>query len=66
MAKGVKGSGPKEDAPVRTSFIIKPSVTSKLKYIALIDRTTQTEIVDKLLTDYIDKWEKKNGPIPVK
>lgn len=38
----------------------------KLKYVALVDQTTQTEIVDKLLSDYIDKWEKKNGQIPLR
>jgi|GEM_PF-4404670 len=66
MAKGVKGSGPTEDIPARTSFVIRPSITNKLKYIALMDQTTQTEIIGKLLTDYIEKWEKKNGAIPVK
>lgn len=63
MAKGVKGSGPTEDMPVRTSFIIKPSIIRKLKRIALDDDTTQTAIVDKLLSEYILKWEKKNGEI---
>jgi len=66
MAKGVKGSGPTEDVPTRTTFIIRPSIISKLKYIALMEQTTQTAIIDKLLADYIDKYEKKNGPIPIK
>lgn len=66
MAKGVKGSGPKEDVPARTSFILRPSLTSKLKYIAVVDQTTQTAIIDRLLSDYIEKWEKKNGEIPMK
>ncbi len=60
MAKGVKGSSPTEDIPVRTSFIIKPSITRKLKRIALEDNTTQTAIVDKLLTDYITEWQRNH------
>lgn len=66
MAKGIKGSGPTEDVPVRTSLIVRPSVIQKLKYIALMDRSTQTAIIDGLLNEYIAKWEKKNGEIPVK
>lgn len=66
MAKGIKGSGPKDDIPARTTFIIKPSITEKLKYIALIDKTTQTAILDKTLSNYIEKWEKKNGSINLK
>jgi hypothetical protein len=65
MAKGIKGSGPTDDIPARTTFIIRPSVTEKLKYIALMDKTTQTAIIDKLLSGFVERWEKKNGPIPV-
>ena len=65
MAKGLKDSGPKEDIPVRTSYNIKPSITRKLKRIALEDDTNQTAIVDMLLSDFILKWEKKNGEIKI-
>lgn len=50
----------------KASFNLRPEIIRKLKYAALIDQTTQTAILDKLLTDFIDKWEKKNGPIPLK
>ncbi len=63
MAKGIKGSGPTEDVPQRTSIIIKPSIIYKLKFIALKDKTSQTAIIDGLLADYVAKWEKKNGEI---
>jgi hypothetical protein len=66
MAKGVKGSGPTEDVPVRTTIIIRPSIIYKLKYIALHDKTSQTAILDGLAEDYIAKWEKKNGSIQMK
>ena len=66
MAKGIKGSGPTEDIPARTSYLLKPSKTQKLKHIAFVDGTTQTAILDQLLGDYIAKWEKKNGTIPLK
>ncbi len=63
MAKGVKGSGPTEDVPQRTTIIIKPSIIYKLKFIALKDKTSQTAIIDSLLSDYVVKWEKKNGEV---
>ena len=66
MAKGIKGSGPTEDVPTRTTLIIRPSVIKKMKVMAAMGGTTQTALVDEALTDYIAKWEKKNGPIPVK
>lgn len=63
MAKGIKGSGPIEDIPIRTSMIIKPSIIRKLKIIVAHEATTQTAIVENLLSDYIAKYEKKNGEI---
>lgn len=65
MAKGIKGSGVKEDIPIRTSMIIKPSLIRKLKYIALKDNVTQTAIVDSLVSGFIADWEKKNGEIKI-
>lgn len=65
MAKGIKGSGPTEDIPQRTTIIIKPSIIYKLKFIALKDKTTQTAIIDSIAAEYIAKWEKKNGDISV-
>lgn len=54
------------EGTAKASFNIKPELIKKLRYVALMDETTQTDIVDKLLVDFIDKWEKKNGPIPGK
>lgn len=67
MAKGVKGSSPKnEEKPVRTSFIIDTVINKKLNYIALMDDRDKTEIVNEAFTEIINKWEKKNGKIPLK
>jgi hypothetical protein len=46
----------------KASFNVRPELIKKLKYIALVDDTTQTDIVNNLLSDYVEKWEKKNGP----
>lgn len=46
----------------KTSFYIDGKKFEKLKYIAFMDRKTQTEVYDEAFTDYIAKWEKKNGP----
>ena len=63
MAKGIKGSSPTEDIPVRTSFNIKPSITKNLKRIALEDNTNQTAILETALSEFIAKWEKKHPDI---
>jgi hypothetical protein len=51
---------------VKASFNIKPELLKKLRYISVVDEETQTEIINRLLTDHIEKWEKKKGPIPGK
>lgn len=65
MAKGVKGSSPTEDVPVRTSYNIRPSITLKMKYIALVEKTNVTALQEQLFTDFIRRWEKKNGEIKI-
>lgn len=67
MAKGIKGSGPsKEQKPQRTSLSITPEKTKKLKYVAIIEGSNFTELVNEGLQYVIDRFEKKNGPIPIK
>jgi hypothetical protein len=48
------------------TFRLKPDILKKLKYIAFTDDTKQTDIVEKSLEEFIVKWEKKHGEIPVK
>jgi hypothetical protein len=67
MAKGVRGSSPREeDKPKRTTLIMQPAVLKKIKRIAFEEETEMTKIVDQALNDYITKYEKKHGPVPVK
>jgi uncharacterized protein YjaZ len=49
-----------------TSFQIFTDTKKKINYISAVDDTDITEIVEKSLQNYINQWEKKNGPIPVK
>jgi len=65
MAKGVKGSSTASDK-TRTSYILHNEIVKKVRYIALMDEREITDVVDKALREYIDKWEKKNGAIPKK
>jgi predicted DNA-binding protein len=50
----------------RTSLYLKKEVIKNLKYVAFMSEKTQTDIINEALTDYIAKWEKKNGSIPKK
>lgn len=54
------------EGTVKASFNIDPVIVRKLKKIAAAEETTQTDILAGLLNDYIAKWEKKNGPVPLK
>jgi hypothetical protein len=49
-----------------TSFQIYTDTKKKLNYIKGVDNTDITELLENALQDYIQKWEKKNGKIPVK
>jgi hypothetical protein len=50
----------------KSLFTINPTAKKQLRYIAFMMETTQTEILNKALSEYIQKWEKKNGPVPLK
>lgn len=63
MAKNKRSEPEQKD---RGSLYLTPDAMWKLKYIALMDQTTQTSIIEEALTDYFNKWEKKNGPVPKK
>lgn len=63
MAKGIKGSGEKKDAPARTTIFIRPSKIYKLKLIALNEKSSITAIIDTLTDEFIAKWEKKHGEV---
>jgi hypothetical protein len=65
MAK-VKKPAEVEEKTEPQTFRLRPTLLKKLKYIALMDDTTQTDIVDSSLSEFIAKWEKKNGPVPIK
>lgn len=67
MAKGVKGSTPpSEEKPIRTSFNILPSKMKKIRYISLMEEKDLTQIINEALDVVIEKYEKKNGEIPMK
>ncbi|MBD0289214.1 MAG: hypothetical protein ICV79_27920 [Flavisolibacter sp.] len=50
----------------RNTYFFHPDTTRKVKYIAFMEEKTQTEIIEQALNEYISKWEKKNGEVPMK
>lgn len=50
---------------VRTTFIFDKDKLNQLRYIALVEKKTLTEIVNKLIEDYISWWEDANGKTPI-
>lgn len=61
-----KSTNPTPQGPKKSLFNIEEKMKKQIKYIAFTDERTQTDIVSEALVDYIAKWEKKNGPIPVR
>ena len=58
---------PKEKAgptKERTTLYIEPDLFQRMKFVIYKDSATQTDIVNAALSEYLLKWEKKNGPIP--
>lgn len=55
-----------EEKPVKTSYSVLPETTKKIKYIAFMQGTNITALVNESLQATIDQYEKKNGPIPAK
>jgi hypothetical protein len=59
----------KEEAPKRSKGFMcnmREDVYKKMGYIAVMDEKDKTDIVEEALLDYISKYEKKNGQIPIR
>lgn len=51
----------------RASIIVKTATWEKFKALAYWERLKQKVLFDEILTEYMERWEKKNGeikPIP--
>lgn len=59
--KGRKNGNPNRQN--RATFIVDRDVTRKLKYIALMETRTYTDVVSEALLGYIDRWESEHGEI---
>lgn len=49
------------DEKMRTSYIVSKQANFKMKYIALKQNKTISELVDEALNNLISEWEKKTG-----
>lgn len=47
----------------RATFVVDLRLIRKLKYISLMDSKLLKDIQEEALSDYIEKWEAKNGKI---
>jgi predicted transcriptional regulator len=63
-AKGIKGSTP-ATKPVKTTFIIQPEIMRKIKFIALMEQTDMTSLINESLQQIVKRYEKKNGEINI-
>ncbi len=49
-----------------TILYLSTNVLKKIKMIALMEEQNQTETIDQALNEFVERWEKKNGPLPKK
>jgi len=47
----------------QTGFRVSPEIIDKLKYIAWKENESMNSKAESAFTEYITKWEKKNGAI---
>jgi hypothetical protein len=50
----------------RHTYFITPTLVRKIKIIAVQEGGSEASHVERAITDYITKWEKKNGEIKLK
>lgn len=55
---------PKAEAKGRSSLYVSSEVLRSIKFIAFSEEKPQTQIMDQALSEFIERWEKKNGPVP--
>lgn len=62
-----KGAGRKPllDTKTKIGLYISTANLNKLKVVEIIEDKTRTDIINEVLSDYLNSWENKNGPIPI-
>jgi hypothetical protein len=55
-----------EETKKRHTYFITPTLVRKVKYITVQEGGSEASHVEKAIQDYVSKWEKKNGIIPLK
>jgi hypothetical protein len=61
MAKATK-----TDKPKKSIFTLEESNRKKLNIVSAIEDRDMQDIVNEALSDWFYKYEKKNGPLPIK
>jgi hypothetical protein len=56
----------KETSPKKSLFTLEEENRKKLKIVSVITERDMQDIVNEALNEWFAKYEKKNGPIPVK
>ena len=72
MTKATKAPSEEAKGKKRVNLFIEDALLNKLDHIAGMEfsisqkKATRTDIVNDFLSDGVEKWEKKNGAIPIK
>jgi hypothetical protein len=72
MAKNTQPSTKSEEQNDRFTLFSKTSLINKIDWITRkrsLDengKVTRTDVVNEALEEFVNKWEKKHGPIPIK
>jgi hypothetical protein len=72
MAKNTQPSTKSEEQNERFTLFSKTSLINKIDWITRkrsLDengKVTRTDLVNEALEEFVNKWEKKHGPVPTK
>jgi len=55
---------PKPESKGRSSLYVSSNLLRSIKFIAFTESKKQTDIMEQALTEFVKRWEKKNGPVP--
>jgi hypothetical protein len=48
----------------KTSLFMPSPLLRAIKFISFTDERTQADLINEAISDFVAKWEKKNGQVP--
>lgn len=69
MAKKIKPTAAKDEVveeKERTTINLRTDIMKNMKFVALFDDKSLSEVMEAAMLEYLTRWENKNGALPQK